>query len=364
MLPLTTFIRSHQPDALLLMFLGDMYSHHPMMTFLPSLARYISPTTRVVTQFEHLGVRTRRSFGTKLVRRVILQWAGREGADWEYGTLLRDSDHIVTLSSMHTDALAQSLPSIVEKHSLIPPPPNVKICPPDAEARSESRRSLGIRADEFVLVFYGLVFPGKGIEYLLKALVTLRARGIHPRLLIVGGAIEHARGATTDKSDASQRYLRAMRELTGKLDLGQSVHWVGHCPPETDAGSLWIRASDACILPFAYGIHLNNSSFASVAVHGLPIIATKVATTESQFRHRENVYLIQPESDGAIADAIAEIMKDDELRRTLERGIRQMSADWFSVERAADRTIATLDPRVVSISSRPLEPTRSEVGSR
>src|SRR3712207_7440015 len=51
--PYTTLFRSSSPDAILLLYIGWIYKHHPMITYAPTIARLLLPRVRFVTQFEN-----------------------------------------------------------------------------------------------------------------------------------------------------------------------------------------------------------------------------------------------------------------------------------------------------------------------
>jgi len=86
---------------------------------------------------------------------------------------------------------------------------------------------------------------------------------------------------------------------------------------------------------------LNNSSFASATAHGLPIITTQSKMLEQPFIHEENVLLCPPKSPEAMANAIIRVIDNPELREHLRVGSLTLSQEWFSWEKAIDRTIAT-----------------------
>jgi hypothetical protein len=64
-------LRRLAPNAILLMYLGVLYGHHPMVTFLPTIARSIAPGARFVTQATNVwgSLPQRGSAGRRLLRR-------------------------------------------------------------------------------------------------------------------------------------------------------------------------------------------------------------------------------------------------------------------------------------------------------
>src|SRR5207253_4470800 len=101
-------------------------------------------------------------------------------------------------------------------------------------------------------------------------------------------------------------------------------------------------SADLCVLPFDRGVQLNNSSFAAAAAHGLPIITTQGTMVEQPFVHQENVFLCPPRSPEVMATAIGTIMGNPDLRQRLCVGALQLVQEWFSWDKAIERTISTL----------------------
>ena len=55
---------------------------------------------------------------------------------------------------------------------------------------------------------------------------------------------------------------------------------------------------------------------------------------------KENVYLCPPKDPQAVGKAINELMADKELSQKLSRGILQLASEWFSWDKAIDKTLA------------------------
>ena len=100
--------------------------------------------------------------------------------------------------------------------------------------------------------------------------------------------------------DARVSYVNELNNLPRTLGIQDKVTWTG----DTEQASLYLHASDLCVLPFDLGIAMNNSSFAAAAAHGLPIISTRGRILERYFAHEENVFLCPPQDPHALAAAI------------------------------------------------------------
>lgn len=67
-----SFLKRCAPDGIILIFLGEMYDHHPMMTFAPTIAKTVCSSIPFVTQFESVGVAVAKTPAwTRLIRKGI-----------------------------------------------------------------------------------------------------------------------------------------------------------------------------------------------------------------------------------------------------------------------------------------------------
>jgi len=332
-----TFVKRCSPDVVLLMYIGFIYNDHPMITFAPTISKTLLPSVPFVTRIENTfgSLPHRCPILTRFLRKGFKLWAGAKDVDYEFGTLLRDSDHLIVLSDDHRAKLAKLFPAVSSKSVLIPPPPNMRICPEnDGAARQRGREMLGVKPDDFLMVYLGYIYAGKGIETLLKAFQIVSRQRSNLRLIVVGGIL-------ADEYPDRPSYAQEMHELADQLGIDDKVTWTGYYAWDSDEASVYLRAADACVLPFDYGVHLNNSSFAAAAAHGLPIITTRGAMLEQPFVHQENIFLCPPKNPEAIATAVETLMDSPELRECLRAGARDLALEWFSWDRNIERTIAT-----------------------
>lgn len=333
----------YKPDAVLLYYIGFIYNDHPMITFFPSLCKMVSRRARVVVMFAypHGSKVGKQSFLSRVLRRVVQWGVGAQGVDYEFGTLLRDSDAIIVLSQRHQYMLSEHDSSVAVKCALVPPPPLLKMTTrTDQEARRATRAQLGFSAEQLVLVYFGLIYPPKGIETLLKAFHVVSRVRPQARLLLVGGVLDH-------EYPDRPRFAEEMRAMPDDLGFGDKVVWTGEFETESDDASRFLYASDMCVFSHDLGLSLNNSSFAAVAAHGLPVVATKAEIVESPFAEGVNVLWCPPKSSDEMAAAILRVIDDPGLRRQLGEGARQLASNWFSWDTATDRTMALLQGRAV-----------------
>lgn len=333
------FLKQCAPDAILLMYLGEMYHYHPMITFTPTIAKRLFPRASFVTRFENVYASSdpsRMSWVSRAFRKLLVQqWAGRTGISYTWGTLLRDSDKIIALCKLHRGWLLREKSDIEANTALIPPPPNMRISRGEVEARQRQRAKLGVEPDDFVFAFLGYIYPAKGVETLLRAFQIVMRRKKQVKLLFIGGKFD----LTYNDEGA---YVERMYALSKELGIEPNTIWTGSFKAEDEEGSLNLRAADAGVFTFISGVQLNNSSFSSMSAHGLPMIATRGPWLDEPFIHQENVVLCEPNDPLVLAQSMLQVLENPELRERLRNGALKLASEWFSWERAADRTIDLL----------------------
>ena len=338
-----TFLKHCVPDAVFLMYIGLMYKCHPMVTFLPTLCKKLFPNVPFVTRYESAFVGadpSKTGFLSRVFRKLMVRWAGVKDVAYSSGTLLRDSDSVIALCERHRAMLIEEWPPVGNKVALIPPPPNLFIASNDGdEARQRGRKRLGVGPTDFVVTFFGYLYPIKGIETLLRAFAAVSTQRPEAKLLFIGGKVDlDVQGGAS--------YFDEMQTLAKTLQIDGRTTWTGAFKSHEEEASLLLHASDVCVLPFLEGVQLNNSSFASMVAHGLPIIVTRGPLMDQAFIHGENVLTCEPKDHQAVARLLLSVMDDTALRDRLRAGALKLAAEWFSWETATEKTLTALRPRL------------------
>jgi glycosyltransferase involved in cell wall biosynthesis len=326
-------IRRLRPDAVLLIYIDWIYGCHPMITFAPAILRWLHPRTRFVTQFENVsgasGIISPDGTKSRFAKWFASLLAGRRGLHPTYGSLLRDSSHIIALSEKHAEAFAIAHPGVSSKIRVIPAAPATRFASEEkpGSARQRGRMLLGLSEQDLVLAYFGYVYLMKGVETLLAAFGSLPP---DTRLVIIG-------------SSGDIGYLEKLHELSRSAGGAERVIWAGHCKPEVEFASLYLHAADICVLPFNDGVWLNNSSFAVAASHGLPIVTTRGKSLEAPLLDGENVRLCPPNDSVALAATIAELIRSPETRKRLATGARKLAENCFSWDRVIESTLKVLN---------------------
>ena len=264
----------------------------------------------------------------RAISKIIRQRFGF-GSDYAFGTLLRDSDAVIALADHHVDALLAH-GADAAKVTVLPPPPLLTPADPPAAARRDTRVELGIAAHETLLAYTGLIAPGKGVETLLQSVATLIEHGRDVKLAMIGGVV--------NEQLSHQTYADTLQLRVEQLGLTDRVHWTGSFDYDDVIASRWLHAADVAMLPWDGGVHMNNSSVANVADHGLPIVTTRPLSLERIFVDEQNVLLVPPRDAEALTAGLERVLTEPDLRRRLSRGRTALAREQFNWDRVLDVT--------------------------
>jgi len=249
-------------------------------------------------------------------------------------------------------------PDLLEKSVILPPSPLIRFCSDQpATVRQQVRNALGVAEGDFVLVYWGYIYPGKGVETLLQAFRILCRRNEDMRLVLVGGDLD-----LEIPNWSCSEYFQMVRQLPETLGIADRVTRTGHFSWDSDEGSRYLHAGDVCVLPLDYGVTLNNSSLAAATTHGLPVIATELpAGQDEMLEHGRNVYLCRPRDPEMLAEAIQLISDSKDLRERLRIGALGLARDWFRWERTTERLIEVLEAAISCCKAPGREQSKSRV---
>ena len=341
-------LRESRPDVVFLLYLGWIYRFEPMITFLPTICKTVLPNVPCITQFEAMDLDPHpQSIWTQCLRMGMRLWAGGKNVHWRYGTLLRDSARVIALSSPHRARLVHEYEDVQEKCLFIPPPPLIRLCSDEpSTVRSQTRAAIGASEADFVLIYWGYIYPGKGIETLLHACEIVFRQDSNVRLVLVGGRLDVPSGGW---AISSSDYFQMVQQLAEKLNIAERLTWTGQFQWDSDTGSRYLHAGDACVLPFNGGVTLNNSSLAAASTHGLPVISTELPEGQDEaLQHGRNIYLCRPRDPEMLAEAIVSLKENALLRERLRTGAIRLAQDWYQPSTVARRLSEVLTSAVAS----------------
>jgi glycosyltransferase involved in cell wall biosynthesis len=169
------------------------------------------------------------------------------------------------------------------------------------------------------VLFFGRLWPYKGLEYLIRAEPAISAACPNARIVIAG------------RGEPFARYARMMVHPERF-----EVH--DRFVSDEERATLFARSS-VVVLPY---LEASQSGVVPVAQRaGKPVVATTVGGLPEAIDDGETGLLVPPGDDAALAEAIVMLLRDDALRRRMgEEGRRRLEARAGG-EAVADATLQT-----------------------
>ena len=176
------------------------------------------------------------------------------------------------------------------------------------------RARIGVSADRFVVGWFGRMTAVKRTEDLLDALAALRERGVDALLLLVGDGADRER----------------LERLAHGRGLAKSVLFLGY----QDDVARWYAACDAIVLSSAN--EGTPVTLIEALAAGRPVVATRVGGVEDVVDDGVTGHLVRPGDTHAIAERLALLAADPELRRRMGETGRAQMLQRYAVSRLVD----------------------------
>jgi glycosyltransferase involved in cell wall biosynthesis len=165
--------------------------------------------------------------------------------------------------------------------------------------------------------------PDKGVHVAVDAVGRLHAAGLPVRLTVAG----HGPGDYPDSLRARAAACDAPADFVGRL-------------PHEALPALY-RDHDAFVFPSIWREPFGLTHLEAMA-SGTPVVSTADGGQGEFLEHGSNALVVPKADPAALADALALLARDGDLRRRLAATAREMVARRFSVDRYVDDLAALL----------------------
>jgi len=182
------------------------------------------------------------------------------------------------------------------------------------DGRSESRHYLGIPVNRFAVGWIGRMTAVKRTDDVLVAFKALRDRGVDACLCMVG-----------DGPDRGQLERRAH-----ELGIVRDTLFLGY---QENVGPFY-AAFDALVLPS--GNEGTPVSAIEALAAGRPVVATRVGGVPDVVRDGEDGFLVDAGATDELADRLARLARDPDLREEMGRRGRERVLPRYAVDRLVD----------------------------
>jgi glycosyltransferase involved in cell wall biosynthesis len=309
-------LTEEQPDVVHIQYQAAAYDMHPAINLLPRRLQTLGDSRpRTTVTFHDLRVPYLFPKAGPVRRWVVKELAQR-------------CDAAITTNREDWQSLERELGT---KPALIPIGSNIAPVLPTGYDRDAWRARWGAGPNDPLIVFFGFINDRKGVDTLLHALRLLiqDPNFAKPRLLFIGGQ--------TGASDPTNvKYLANIQALVAELEIEDRVDWTGYV--DASEVSALFEAADMCALPFHDGVSFLHGTFHAALAHGVPVITTQPRVALPELENGSNVILVPAEDPRALAEAMARLAAQPDLRNTLGKGAFTLSQE-FTWDKIAGDTL-------------------------
>lgn len=167
----------------------------------------------------------------------------------------------------------------------------------------------------FRLIFASRLIPTKGLLETVQAVAILRAKGFDVRLEVLG--------------DGETRL--PAEDLAKSLNITDFVNFHGHVSEET-VRKIY-RAGGILVFP-TFHIEGFPMVIFNALPFGLPIVTTRIRAAADYLREPENALFCEPKNPASVAEKVAEIIENKDLRRAMQDNNKAL-ANEFTAEKIA-----------------------------
>jgi glycosyltransferase involved in cell wall biosynthesis len=185
----------------------------------------------------------------------------------------------------------------------------------DEQAGQKFRQRFGLGTDFVVGCVGRIKLIRKGQEVLVRAAAILKARGLHPKVLIVGSVYP-----------GNEDNLRSLKQLILASGLQENVVLTGELAEVKAA----YAAMNVLVLPSAQPEPLGDVIIEAMAM-GVPVIATSLGGPPEVVQDGVTGFLVPPSDPEALADKIELLIKDPKLGQRLGQAGPNRVMERFAV---------------------------------
>lgn len=196
-----------------------------------------------------------------------------------------------------------------------------------------------------VILTWGLIGPGKGIEWAIEALAGLRDLADPPRYRIVGQT--HPRVLERE----GEAYRQSLIERARALGVDRLVQFDGGYRDSEELRRI-ARRSDVILLPYDSREQVTSGVLVEAVVAGRPVVSTAFPHARELLSDGAGL-LVSQRDPAAMGRALRLVLTEPALRRSMARRARELapSLHWGTVmDRFVDVARGLADRKVPAVS--------------
>jgi glycosyltransferase involved in cell wall biosynthesis len=243
------------------------------------------------------------------------------------------ADAITSPSDDLAEFVANDLNYPIEKISIIRNPIDPNDFSPDGpKAIENDGRKL--------VLFVGRLEERKGITYLVNAIPRILSQCPNTRFVIIGDD-------TNNASNGQRSVLTELKELLKKFGVQNSVTFI----PRVALTELpaYYRSADICVVPSVY----DNSPYTCLEAMscGKAVVGTAAGGTPEYLGAGHSGIIVPPKDPQAIAEAVVQLLQDDNLRNKYGMAARERVLQKFQRTKIAEAMVGLYQEAIYAFSS-------------
>jgi len=191
-----------------------------------------------------------------------------------------------------------------------------------SQGADEARRRIGLEANDCLVLWQGIIFPYKGIAFLLDAWARLEAQRLPAKLVIAG--------------TGSGGQLSQIEEQVRRLNIQSSVFLEFRFLPLDELMALYAAAD---VLVYPYRAITTSGALMTGLAQGKAIVATSLPPFLELLRDGKNARFVRYGDTQQLADALAELIREPPKRQRLARAVAEMQLGAKSWEQIGKLTV-------------------------
>lgn len=224
-------------------------------------------------------------------------------------TLAEHADRMVVMSETASDRLLKRYRVAPEQVAVIP----------HGADKLFARPSL-VTGDRPLVLTWGLIGPGKGLEWVIEAFAELADLGPLPRYLIAGAT--HPNVLESD----GESYRDSLVSLVRRHGLEQMIEFDDRYLDRKSLARM-VRSADVVVLPYASVEQVTSGVLVEAIAAGKPVIATGFAHAVELLSSGAGVTV--PHGDPvALRTALRRLLTDTRLRSRMGQEARSLAEGW------------------------------------
>lgn len=209
-----------------------------------------------------------------------------------------------------------------EKVAIIPHGSKVQ----DPDDRAESRKKLGVPLNARMVLFFGFVWLGKGLDFLLDVFAKV-SKEVSDTFLYIGGY-------TRKKAFYTRLYMGYLQARVRRLGIKENTRFWGDYVPDDLAKSMY-SAADLVALPYKQDYSSVSGVVHQAAGLGTLMVCSRISKFDEVGESISDELLVEMKDKQGWVSTISRLLTDQVLADELRANVKKFAAEtsWEEVGR-------------------------------